>query len=262
MGEPEVLALPNGCAVLYSARAPDKGTPNEDAAVVLLLDERRFVLAVADGVGGLPAGDQAARLSLETLVEALSAPGADGPSLRPAVLDGIERANERVQGLGVGAATTLAVVTVDGDRMRPYHVGDSTILAVGQRGLIRLQTVDHSPTGYGVEAGLLREAEAIHHEERHIVSNVVGSASMRIEVGAALHLRPRDTLLLATDGLFDNLRLDEIVQRIRKGALAAGAQTLAAAGRRRMTQEVPGQPSKPDDLTFVLYRPQPGRAAA
>ncbi len=40
----------------------------------------------------------------------------------------------------------------------------------------------------------------------HIVSNVVG-----VDVGSALELAARDTLLIASDGLVDNLKTEEIV---------------------------------------------------
>ena len=51
----------------------------------------------------------------------------------------VEAANRAVAELGVGAATTLAVVEIQGRSVRTYHVGDSMILAVGQRGKVRFQ---------------------------------------------------------------------------------------------------------------------------
>ena len=131
------------------------------------------------------------------------------------------------------------------------------ILVVGQRGKIKLQTVSHSPVGYAVEAGVLDEKEALHHEDRHLVSNMLGLADMRIEVGSIVELAPRDTLLLASDGLFDNLHLDEIVDRVRKGPLTQVVQHLASDAAQRMTIPREGQPSKTDDLTFVAFRPVP-----
>ena len=77
---------------------------------------------------------------------------------------------------------------------------------------------------------------------------------MRIEVGPTLKLAPKDTLLIASDGLFDNFQLDEIQDRIRKGSLRTIMQALINEARRRMVQPIEGYPSKPDDLTFILYR--------
>ena len=105
-----------------------------------------------------------------------------------------------------------------------------------------------------MEAGVLDEEEAMHHEERHVVSNVVGSAEMRIEIGPEIRLAPRDTVVLASDGLLDNLTMDEIIARVRKGRLDKAVRWLALDTRRRMTCPEEGQPSKPDDTTIIAYR--------
>ncbi|NIP97977.1 MAG: serine/threonine protein phosphatase, partial [Akkermansiaceae bacterium] len=125
----------------------------------------------------------------------------------------------------------------------------SVILVVGQRGKLKLQTVSHSPVGLAVEAGLLDEDEALHHHERHLILNAVGFAEMRIELGAPLPLARHDTVLLARDGLTDNLTLDEIVAGIRKGPLGEAVAALTSLARQRMLAEQPGSPCKPDDLT-------------
>jgi serine/threonine protein phosphatase PrpC len=252
MDEPQPVALPGGEAWFYSRRCPDAAA-NQDAAGCFELDAGG-VLVVADGMGGQAGGASASRIVLESLRDSLRARAAGEGAVRAAILDGAEDANRRVLGLGIGAGSTLAVVELFVDTLRPYHVGDSEILAVGQRGRIRLQTVSHSPVGYAVEAGMLDGDEAIHHDERHIVSNVVGSAEMRIEVGSPLALNRYDTVLLATDGLFDNLHQREIVAAIRSGPLDRAARALAREAAARMERPVEGQPSKPDDLTFVLYR--------
>jgi serine/threonine protein phosphatase PrpC len=119
---------------------------------------------------------------------------------------------------------------------------------------VKWQTIPHSPVGFAVEAGVLDEEEAMHHEERHVVSNVVGSAEMRIEIGPEIRLAPRDTVVLASDGLLDNLTMDEIIARVRKGRLDKAVRRLAVDTRRRMTCPEEGQPSKPDDTTIIAYR--------
>jgi serine/threonine protein phosphatase PrpC len=80
---------------------------------------------------------------------------------------------------------------------------------------------------------------------------------MRVEIGPALDLALRDTVLLASDGLFDNLFIDEIVDIIRTGPLPAAADRLVEAARKRMEGDgSDGHPCKPDDLTVVLFRPR------
>ena len=254
MQQAEAHPLAAGDAVVYSARSPDKDSANEDAAALIAVDEHRAIVAVADGLGGHSAGAQAASAALAALDDAVRGTPLNGSDLREAILNGFEFANQAVTGLGVGAGTTLAVLEIQQHSVRPYHVGDSMIIATGQRGRLRFQTVSHSPVGYAVESGMLAEAEAMHHEDRHLVSNMVGSTEMRIEIGPLIELKPRDTLLVASDGLFDNLHTDEIVARVRKGQLDKVAATLAADCGQRMRNCEGDHPSKPDDMTFVLFR--------
>jgi serine/threonine protein phosphatase PrpC len=254
MAEGLVLPFAGGQAVVFSARSPDKPPPNEDAVALLPYDERSGALVIADGMGGTPAGQQASATALAVLKESVAAAALDEVALRVAILNGIEEANHQIARLGVGAGTTLAVVEIQDGAARAYHVGDSMILVTGQRGRVKLRTISHSPVGYAVEAGFLDEVEAMHHDDRHLVCNMLGSAEMRVEIGSSLNLASRDTLVLASDGLFDNLHVDEIVERIRKGPLPRVAASLAADCRRRMTQPQAGEPSKPDDLTFIVYR--------
>jgi serine/threonine protein phosphatase PrpC len=253
MHEGEIHPCASGEAFVFSARTPAEERANEDAAALIPLDAGRCVLAVADGVGGARSGAQAAGSALRHLADALLAARGEA-DLRGAILDGIERASRAVRELGVGAATTLAVVEIEDARLRPYHVGDSEILLVGQRGRLKLATLSHAPVAYAVEAGLLEARDALHHEDRHLISNAVGAADMRIEVGPSTSFSSRDTLLLGSDGLFDNLHRDEIVTLVRKGPLPEAGRALAARAGERMHAGGSGEPCKPDDLTFLLFR--------
>lgn len=254
MESPGILEVIGGSVALFTRRSPQKETFNEDSVVLIPAPGDAIVLAVADGLGGLPAGNTASAIAVEMLDNSVRS--ADAGSLREAVLDGIELANREILDLGTGAATTLAVVEIRGDILRSYHVGDAGVLVTGQRGRRRLQTVPHSPTGYAQEAGLINEAEALDHKERNLVSNVVGSHDLRIEIGSLLRIAPRDTVLVASDGLLDNFLSEEIVEIIRCGKLQLAADTLAIEALSRMEGTEPENVGgHPDDLSFILYRP-------
>lgn len=244
-----------GQLVLFTARSPDKETSNEDAAGAFAVDNNNGLLVVADGLGGLPMGKDASGTAIRALDRALHRCGDNGTSMRDCVLNGIEAANKEIMEQGAGSATTLAAVEVSDHTIRPYHIGDSMILVCGQRGKMKFQTISHSPVGYAVESGMLDEHEAMHHEERHIVSNFIGGSEMRIEIGPALELAPRDTLLIASDGLSDNIHVNEIIELVRKGPLVYAVKQLVRICHERMKYPDATQPSKPDDLTILLYRP-------
>ncbi len=243
MREPVVTTLRGGTIAYYSERAPDRVGANQDAALI----DARGMFAIADGAGGAAAGDRAAHHLITSLAKA-------SPD-RSTILDALERANADIVKFGVGACSTVAIVTVQEGYARTYHVGDSSILIVGQRGRRKLQAIPHSPVGYAIEAGVLDEREALHHDERHLVSNLVGTDDMRIEVSTPIRMARRDTVVVASDGLWDNLHVEEIIETVRKGPLATAAATLAKDARTRMRSSVQNQPNKPDDLTFLLFRP-------
>ena len=224
---PESVLVAGFEIAVFTQHAPDKSGPSEDAVTLLEHAAGTLVLAVADGAGGYAGGGAASALAVEALRQAC-AEGIDQP-VRTAILNGFENAHQVIKDNAMGAATTLAVVELNGANLRTYHVGDSGMLVCGQRGRIKLQSVSHSPTGYAVEAGMLDESAALHHEERHMVSNLLGLEPMSVEIGSPMTLATHDTVVLASDGLFDNLYIDEIVATVRKGGLTAACQVLAAS---------------------------------
>jgi len=252
------VEVADGACIGFSTPLPGKEGPNEDAMLVASYPGVGTVLAVADGAGGLASGEKASRVALEALQHSLQKAMAGEADLRHGILDGFEAANAAVRELAVGAGTTLIVVEVRVGSVRPYHVGDSEALLTGQRGRLKLQTLSHSPVGYAFAAGMLTEKEALHHEDRHLVSNLLGSDDMHIQVGPVIRLSARDTLVLGSDGLFDNVGSQEIVDLVRKGPLDGCALGLARLASQRMGTPREGHPSKPDDLSFLLYRPKNG----
>ena len=199
--------------------------------------------------------------AVSSLMESLAVAMSETMLLRTAILNGIEAANDAIKALANGSATTLTIVTIEGLLARSYQIGDSEAMIVGQRGRVKLQTTAHSPTGFAVEAGFLDERAALHHAERHLVSNFLGTNDMKIDVGTAVELRPFDTVLLASDGLTDNVHVDEIIEHIRKGPLDAAAGAVVDLARQRMRSSNAKDPSKPDDLSLIVYRKRRRRRA-
>ncbi len=252
MDVPTLHPVAVGSVVALCRRCPDTSDLNDDSAAVVQTGCGAIVLIVADGVGGCPLGYKASAIAVAAVSEAVqqSEPMSD---LRPAILDGIECANEEILDLGVGAATTLAVVEIQDGKARAYQVGDSMTVILGQRGALKWKSTPHSPVGYAVESGLLDESEAMHHDERHVVSNLVGSRNMHIEIGPSCPLSPRDTVVVGSDGLFDNLHLDEVIEHGRSGNPIERMNRLIELASARMTKSDLSVPGKPDDLTVLLY---------
>ena len=138
-----------------------------------------MLLGVADGVGGLPGGAEAAQLAIEQVSEVVAA------NLRDTKLDlthAVQIANRRVAELGhrispsMGIGTTLTVGCIRQNRFTIAHVGDSRCYVGRGREFTRL-TEDHSVEN---EARLRRargEVVYYHEANRNALTRCVGQAS-------------------------------------------------------------------------------------
>ncbi|MGK0186791.1 MAG: serine/threonine protein phosphatase PrpC [Verrucomicrobiales bacterium] len=254
MGAPQVCGLPFGTAVVYTIACDVEAKPNEDAAGVVRVGDSDVLLMVADGMGGSRNGRASSEAAIEQLATRVATSEGVEVQMRTAILDGIEAANDFICKSIPEGGTTIAAVELSKHALRPYHVGDSSIIVIGQRGKLKLNTVSHSPVGFAVEAGLLDEDEALHHNERHLIFNALGFPEMRIELGAPLDLARHDTLLILSDGVTDNLFIGDILEKMRRGPLVDGVSAVAKLARMRMKTPHLDTPTKPDDLTIVAYR--------
>lgn len=184
---------------------------NEDG---LLLHAPAGIFAVADGLGGLDAGDVASSTALSHLRELASVPPRLSSGSPLAFLAGAgrlrrletlvaavnSRTYEHRLALGKNMATTLAVAQLVGDQALLAHVGDSRIYLWRDHDLRRL-TSDHSLVNELCQQGALTADQAEHSPQRHVITRAVGAGP---SVVAALHkqaMRAGDLLLLCTDGL-------------------------------------------------------------
>ena len=241
--------------VWFASMGPDKAA-SEDAFFVRALPGDRVAAGVVDGMGGMVGGAAAARIGATRIHEALD--GADGAGLRPALVTGIERAHEEVLARVAGGGATVAAVSLSREHCQFVHAGDAEGIHLGAAGQLRQRTVPHSPVGYAQASGVLTESEALAHPDRDLVASGLGVRGMTAQVGSREPLLPGDTVVLATDGLTDNVFEEEILEAFRGGSLERGVATLVELARVRMEGPIPGPEGltigKPDDLTVLAMR--------
>ncbi len=251
--QPEYLTLSNGEAVCFSARSPTKDTPNEDALAVIPVDEQTTVMVVADGMGGMPAGEQAARVIVESIIDACKTK-TEQQLIRDVILTGIDQANARILDLKTGSGSTVSVVEISRNHIRTYYAGDSLILLTSSHGTIKHLPMSHSPIGYALECGAIEQTPAMEHTERNLISNYVGSHDMYIHIGPVIELAPQDTLIIASDALSDNLYEQEISDFIRTGTMLESVNEMIRSCRHNMLETMPNRRCHPDDFSFICFR--------
>ncbi len=245
------ILLAQGEAICFSRRSPRKKTPNEDALAIIPVDDESCVLIVADGLGGMPDGEKASKTTLEFLIESIQ--NRKG-SVCDAILKSLDAANEQMLALGNGSGTTVAVAEITGNRVRAYHAGDSLIMLVTQNDAVKYYALPHSPIGYALACGAIREEDAMKHPERNLVSNYIGDKDMYITVGPMLKLAQGDTLLLASDAVPDNLYTGEIRSFMFGKSISQGIDQLIQQCQLNMKSPSLDRLCHPDDLTLVGFR--------
>jgi protein phosphatase len=240
---------------LRTAVASDPGlvrTNNEDSAHA---GER--LLAVADGVGGMPAGELASDIVIRVLTP-LDAPAganegsAGGPSdgemsLR-ALRDAVEEANRQIRAAGEadpatdGMGTTITALLLTGDEFALLHVGDSRAY-LWRDGELRQLTKDDTFVQSLVDQGLITTEEARNHPQRSLITRAVQGQHVA-PTTRLLPVQPGDRYLLCSDGLSDVVT-DE--------AIAATLQSYADP-RQCVEQliKLALQGGAPDNVTAVL----------
>jgi serine/threonine protein phosphatase PrpC len=230
--------------VLRSGVATDIGRArdsNEDRAAA-----GDHLFAVADGMGGARGGEVAARMAIETLQSAYDRnPTIAG--LREAFVAAnaaIWEQSLRTEELhGMGTTLTAAGLTVglDGrDLMCLANVGDSRAYLMSS-GQVRQITADHSLAEERVRHGEMTEAEAEVHPHRHILTRALGvGAEVAVDLWE-LHVKTGDRLLLCSDGLTNEVAIEQIghvlnsVKDPRKAARALVDRANAHGGSDNVT---------------------------
>ena len=231
---------------LRAAALTDIGRVRQDNEDRYVCDPQSLLFGIADGVGGLPGGGEAAELAIDEIMDATQ-----GVSLldEPNLAQIVQRANTAVSNLGLklspnmGIGTTLTIGCVRGATMKIAHVGDSRCYAARKQEVIRL-TEDHSVEN---EARLRRargEVVYYHEANRHALTRCIGQPT-RVDVD--LISRPLvagDRYLFCTDGVTRVINDEELGALVMKHAEpTAGVQDIVGTAVRR---------GGPDNATAVL----------
>ena len=162
----------------------------------------RFLIAVADGVGGSVYGEVASALAIEA-ISGLDDRGGD----EPAVAGAFDAASTRLAQAAEdnpelqGMATTLVLLALHGDRVVVAHAGDSRAYVLRQ-GRLEPLTTDDSLVQQLLDAGIVSPDEAAHHPGRFVVLRTVNGDPVEPHVDVVA-VEGGERFLVCSDGLTD-----------------------------------------------------------
>ena len=222
---------------------------NQDVAAALAIgagsasDAENFLLVVADGMGGHPAGDVASQIAMKTRMDALLAvPDGD---LGLALKQAYRRANEAVFQAGeaeparAGMGTTMTSALLHGKYATVANVGDSRAYLLRGDGLTQV-TQDHTVVSDEVVQGRITAEAARRDPRRNRLTHAIGThpkLESRLPDIFELTLLPGDRLLLCSDGLYDVLDDVDIRRALLGQDPGDAAQQLVEMAKQRGTHD-------------------------
>ena len=233
------------------------GKNNEDRFTVssyIGQEEKPILFAiVSDGIGGHRAGEVAAELAVNYILEKISE--SDGRHPLEIMENAIHTASQAIasrsasQADQYGMGATCACIWVEGDRLYTAYIGDSRIYLV-RDGKIQRLTVDHTWVQEAIEKGVITPEQARDHPNVHVIRRHLGSVELpdvdfRLKLSRedddeqgrknqGAHLNPGDVLLMCTDGLTDMIWDDEILRLITtRNTLKSAAEDLVGQANER-----------------------------
>ncbi|SCL59863.1 protein phosphatase [Micromonospora citrea] len=178
------------------------------------------LLAVADGMGGMAAGDVASNIVIgamapldedvpgDALVDALrSAVGTANQQLRDTV-----DANPQLEGMG----TTLTATLFSGSKLGMVHIGDSRAYLL-RNGEFAQITKDDTYVQMLVDEGRISAEEASSHPQRSLLTRALDGRDIDPEYSVRQVL-PGDRYLICSDGLSGVVSADTIADTMREYA--------------------------------------------
>jgi protein phosphatase len=234
------------------ATLTDVGTErehNEDCCGSFVENDTRVVVAVADGVSGEEGGEIASTTAIEVALRTYTESSAAW-DIPKRLHRAVQQANIDIHDRALVVtelrrmATTLTALVVDGPMAHAAHVGDSRLYLIRDGAIIQ-KTKDHTVAAERRRIGVISAERAKQHPGRSVLTRSLGRELIAAVDRIAFPVMSGDSLLVCSDGLYNVLADEELLDLAAgKAPMAACADLLSAANSR----------GTPDNLTAAVVR--------
>ena len=189
---------------------------NEDRFFIKTLKDKSILCAVADGLSGESKGDFASELVINNLsgIDEFSYTDftreLSDIALRIDRL--IHKKSERSSNLS-GTGSTMVGILLKNSHAYWVHVGDSRLYLFRDNSLIQL-TEDQTRARFLLKEGEITAKQYPIHHSRQIMDQYLGCGFCEPETGSFI-LKPKDIIIISTDGLHKSIDDDAILSAIR-----------------------------------------------
>ena len=186
--------------------------------------EKLNILILADGVGGHEDGEIASGYAVNIVMEYIKSNYKLYSDYLHLLVDAFCEANKVIYEINLEKnsgenkisnrlmGTTLEVLLFDRDVLYFGHVGDSRIYIKDDN--FRLLTKDHSLVQYLYSSGALTEEEVKNYNDKNSILRAIGMQK-HVEVDvSSVRIKPKDIILVCSDGLTNELDDDKISEML------------------------------------------------
>ncbi len=190
---------------------------NEDR---FFCDEERGLFIVADGMGGHAAGEEASRIAIDVLSEALSLEVVSRSGIQETLIEVlcgvnrevIQQSESNFHWRGMGSTAVIAIVQEA--TLYLAHVGDSRAYVL-RGGRLHQLSQDHSVAAVLAKQHHIKQEEVRTHALRNRLTMCLGVEEQVEPETLRLDLEQGDCVLLCSDGLWDMLPDEEIAHLLQ-----------------------------------------------
>ena len=204
--------------------------------------EAGTMLVVADGMGGLNAGEVASKIVVDSIREfflQLDKEEVKSKAPKEIMSEAILYAHKKITTGGKqnpeteGMGSTVVMGWIKQNLLHISWVGDSRCYVL-RNGKMQMLSKDHSYVQGLIDKGEIDEEQAFLHPEGNIITQSLGDEDRTPKPSyVAFHLQDDDTMLLCSDGLNGMLRDNEIEEALQEKIelSASGEQLISMANK-------------------------------
>jgi len=208
----------------------------------------RYIFAVADGLGGHRGGAIASRMAIKAVKEEFHA--WHGGAADSVVSRAMQKANQKIfcvaqtdPELFQKMQTTLTIAILENDSLVIGHVGDCRLYRM-RDGQLDVLTRDHTMASDMLQLHLISAKQAAGHPGRHQLTRSVGGDPFMKSDSTRQQVRPGDTYLLCSDGLWSELTEEEIRSALQEHDTSQECEKLVRLALSR---------GAPDNITGIMF---------
>ncbi len=205
--------------IQYSTLSNTGGRDHNEDCITVKSDQKGFLFALADGLGGHGKGEVASAIAVNTAAGLFAERGSNEFDLKQVFLQAQSDIWEKQQSEIAcrDMKTTLVVLQIEDGMASWGHIGDSRLYRF-ENGKVADRTLDHSVPQMLVAIGEIKEKNIRRHPDRNRLLRVLGveEDEVRCQLAEPFACNEKQVFLLCSDGFWELIEERKMEQTLKR----------------------------------------------